>query len=215
MLEKILNYDNPVMSFLTFLGKIILLNFMWILFSIPVVTIGASTTALYKVMFSIIAKNDSFPFKTFVVTFKKEFKNSTKVWLAMVLGICVFSFDFYFGFKSTYSFSKFFLILGIVGVLLFSLITFLVFPYICKYNNNFKGYIGNTFKIVCCCPVRCLFILVLWGGCILLTICIPRIMIVAAIIWPMLGVSLLSYFTTHVMISVFKTITKKSNAMSD
>ena len=39
--------DNPVMNFLTIVCDIVILHFLWLLTSLPVLTIGASTTALY------------------------------------------------------------------------------------------------------------------------------------------------------------------------
>ena len=49
MLQGIFNYDNPVWRFIGKLGDLILLNILWIVCSIPVFTIGASTTAVYYV----------------------------------------------------------------------------------------------------------------------------------------------------------------------
>ena len=49
MLQGFFNYDNPVWRFIGKLGDLILLNILWIVCSIPVFTIGASTTAVYYV----------------------------------------------------------------------------------------------------------------------------------------------------------------------
>ena len=49
MLQGLFNYDNPVWRFIGKLGDLILLNILWIICSIPVFTIGASTTAVYYV----------------------------------------------------------------------------------------------------------------------------------------------------------------------
>ena len=47
MLQSFFNYDNPIWRFMGRLGDMIVLNLLWLVCSIPVVTIGASTTALY------------------------------------------------------------------------------------------------------------------------------------------------------------------------
>ena len=46
MKEKIFNMDSPFFRCMSLIGDMMLLNLMWILCSIPLVTIGASTTAL-------------------------------------------------------------------------------------------------------------------------------------------------------------------------
>ena len=41
MLQGLFNYDNPVWRFIGKLGDLILLNILWIVCSIPIVTAGA------------------------------------------------------------------------------------------------------------------------------------------------------------------------------
>ena len=46
---KFFNYDSPIMQFLTRLTDLFILNFLFLICSIPIITIGASATALYSV----------------------------------------------------------------------------------------------------------------------------------------------------------------------
>lgn len=46
---KFFSVDSPLYRFLSKLLDVIRLNFLWILFSIPLVTIGASTVAALSV----------------------------------------------------------------------------------------------------------------------------------------------------------------------
>ena len=47
MLAGLFNYDNPVWRFIGKFWDVLIVNILWIICSIPVVTIGASTTARY------------------------------------------------------------------------------------------------------------------------------------------------------------------------
>lgn len=47
MLQGLFNYDNPIWRFIGKLADLMILNLLWIICSLPVFTIGASTTALY------------------------------------------------------------------------------------------------------------------------------------------------------------------------
>lgn len=60
MLQGFFNYDNPVWRFIGKLGDLILLNILWIVCSIPVFTIGASTTAVYYVTLKL-ARDEGIP----------------------------------------------------------------------------------------------------------------------------------------------------------
>ena len=49
--------DNPIMRGMGRLADFIILNLLWVVCSIPIITIGASTTALYTVMLKLV-KNE-------------------------------------------------------------------------------------------------------------------------------------------------------------
>lgn len=214
MLEKLFNYDNPVISFLNFIGKLIILNVLWIISSIPIITLGASTTALYKVLFKIIDHKDNFPFKLFFVTLKKEFKNATLLWTGLLIWVSVFAFDTWFGISSGYEFSSFFIVLGVMGVIMGIFIFFIAFPYISLYNNTLRNYIINTCKIICCCPVRVILISLMWILAIGINFTDPNVFIHFGFVWPLCGFATLFYFTAFIVKSIFKSIVKKSKELN-
>ena len=57
-MKGIFGYDSPLMGALTAIGDCICLSVLWIVFSLPVVTIGASTTALYAAAYHAVRKKD-------------------------------------------------------------------------------------------------------------------------------------------------------------
>lgn len=86
-------YDN---LFFTILGKIMevmYVSILWILFSIPIVTIGASSTALYYTVHKVVFNNESYIFRTFTNSFKSNFKESTIKWVISVILMTFLSVD--------------------------------------------------------------------------------------------------------------------------
>ncbi len=72
--------DNPVIRFFIWLGNIWWLNILWLICSLPVVTIGASTTALvYSCM--KLKKDEGYPTSNFFKSFKENFLQATLIWL--------------------------------------------------------------------------------------------------------------------------------------
>ena len=68
------------------------LNLLWFVFSIPVFTVGASSTALFSVTLKIARDENPRLFLDFVKAFRDNFKQATVLWLimlgfGMVLGI--------------------------------------------------------------------------------------------------------------------------------
>ena len=61
------------------------LNILWLVCSLPIVTIGASTTALYYTSFKIAKDEGSYITTMFFRSFKQNFKQATVIWLIMLV----------------------------------------------------------------------------------------------------------------------------------
>ena len=73
--------DNVITRALSKICDMICLNVLWVICSIPIVTIGASTTALYTVMLKMVRNEEGYIFRGFFKAFKENFKQSTIIWL--------------------------------------------------------------------------------------------------------------------------------------
>ncbi|MCD7843485.1 MAG: YesL family protein, partial [Clostridiales bacterium] len=74
MFRGFLSNDSAFGRLMTRLGIIIAANIMFAIFSLPVVTIGASYVALYHVMFKTLRGDGVInPFKQFWIGFKTNF----------------------------------------------------------------------------------------------------------------------------------------------
>ena len=65
--------DNIIIRVLTRVFDFIVLNVLWVLCSVPIITIGASTTALYSMMLKIVANEEGYIIRGFFEDFKKNF----------------------------------------------------------------------------------------------------------------------------------------------
>ena len=79
------NEDNFLHQFFLFLGKLIALNLLWMITSLPVITMGASTTALYYCTLKLHKDKDITSWKAFGKSFRNNFLQSTAIWLLVLL----------------------------------------------------------------------------------------------------------------------------------
>ena len=80
------------------LGKaadLVILNVLWIVCSIPVVTAGAAAAAFYTVALKMIKNEESYVFRSFFQAFKENFKQATAVTLILLAVAAVLGCDFY------------------------------------------------------------------------------------------------------------------------
>lgn len=82
---KFFNLDNPFWQALNTAVDMILVNMVYILCCIPVVTIGAATSALYTVSMKMAAREeDIYALKCFFKAFAANFKQATGIWLILL-----------------------------------------------------------------------------------------------------------------------------------
>ena len=94
MVQGFLDNDSFFGRFMTRLGIIIAANIMFMLLSIPFITIGAGLSALYYVMFRTLRSDGGVnPFKEFWAGLKMNFKQATISWILFVLLIAFLLVD--------------------------------------------------------------------------------------------------------------------------
>lgn len=86
---KFFSYDSKFSQLLLKLCYACYLNLLWIICSLPIFTIGASTTALYYVALKVVRDEEQNIGAQFFRSFKENFKQSTVLWL-ILLGVGLF-----------------------------------------------------------------------------------------------------------------------------
>lgn len=87
IIMKIFSLEGPLMTALGKLADLVFCNILFVLFSLPVVTMGASLTALHSCCMSIVNDTEeSFIPRKFWKAFRKDFRRSTAVWF-VCLGV--------------------------------------------------------------------------------------------------------------------------------
>lgn len=73
-----------------FLGQLIALNLLWMVCSIPVITVGTSTTALYYCVLKLKKDGDCSIWKQYWKSFRQNFIQSTIIWIGiLVIALCL------------------------------------------------------------------------------------------------------------------------------
>ena len=82
-MKNLFSLDNPVMRFLDMMADLIILNLLFIVCSIPVITLGASATALCYVTLKMRDKEEGSVFRNFFKAFRQNFAQATLIWIVL------------------------------------------------------------------------------------------------------------------------------------
>ncbi len=78
-------YDNPFFEMVGKMFDMVFLGVLWFIMCLPIITIGASTTAAYYVTFNQLNGRDGYVFRKFFKSFKQNFKQSTMLFLIIAI----------------------------------------------------------------------------------------------------------------------------------
>lgn len=141
-----LRYESWFGRLMTRVFDLLLLNFIFIVTSLPIITIGPSLTALQTTMLKIVEKNESPPSKTYFNAFKENFKQ------ASFLGTILFSLFVILLLNlnliaKTATMPKLFGSLTYFFLILLLVYFVYLFPLIGKFKNSSFRLIKNVFLI--------------------------------------------------------------------
>lgn len=92
---NLFNPENRLFQILNKIVGVMQLSLLWFLFSLPLITVGAATTALYYTTNKTLFKNRGYIWQEFWNAFKLNFKQSTIAWLVVVFLYILAIVDFY------------------------------------------------------------------------------------------------------------------------
>lgn len=192
--------DSPFMNFLNKVCDIMILNFLVLFCSIPIFTIGASVTAGYYIAYKMVRNEESYITKGFFKAFKENFKQSTIIWLIMmVVGLLLYG-DFKIILNESMEIGNWMKIAVITVTVVVGLGAVFIFPVQARFTNTVKNMIKNGFLMalshlpsafVCLISLVIPFVLLYF---------LPQI--APAIL--LLAVGLLIYFKAMLYLKIFK-----------
>ena len=89
-----MNLNSPFFRLITNIGNLILVSILWIIGCIPIVTIGASTAALYYTCVKVIRHGRGYLFSSFLQAYRSNLKQGIVVTLLGILISFVLYMDF-------------------------------------------------------------------------------------------------------------------------
>ena len=142
---RIFDIDGPIIQFLSKMADLMWLNILTIVCCIPIITVGASLTALNYMALKIVRGEESYITKGFFKSFKENFKQSTVIWLLFLVVIAVLVADYRIVLTTDIQIGN--VMKGlIVLVAAMTLFTFMfVFPVQAKFANTIRMTIWNAF----------------------------------------------------------------------
>lgn len=201
---RLFDMDNKFFRFMGKLADLCILNVLCILCCIPVVTAGASITAMFYVTMKMVRNEEAYIARSFFKSFKENFRQATVINIIMLViaGVLYVDFKVVKSMPGTAStvFQYLFLIFAILYVMLFTYI----YPVLAKFYNSIK----NTFRNAILMSVRHLpytVLMILVSICPVLVFYIQsaRAQSMLLLLLVMVGFALVAYINSFFFVKIF------------
>lgn len=202
-MKKLFRLDAPVFRFLSKVGSLILLSLCWLVCCLPIITVGASTAALFRCCFDLREDKGNM-FRTFFKAFVSDFKLATAVWI--ILAVC---------FLLAYFIPQIAAFLGIqilavlaIGVtcavyLILWLMLVCVFPLTAYFDNTVKKTLRNALFVAVKNRRQSIPSAILAAIPVLLFLALPDVFLISAGVWLLLYPGVIAYFIVRRFAPVF------------
>lgn len=137
---KKLSIEHPFFEFMGNIGDWLILNVLFIITSLPVVTIGMSMTAMYQVALRRVRGESRYVAREYFRACREEWKQSTKLWLFFLATGGILLFDVLYG-KNLWKLLN--VAIGVLVVLWCFVISY-VFPLQARFQNSMKNTLVNA-----------------------------------------------------------------------
>lgn len=184
--------DSKFTQVMTSVGEMMLLNFCWIIASLPLITIGATNTAMYTVMGRRLRGEGSGTIVPFFKAWWSNLKMGTLFWVAQVFVSISLGMILFLPLPG---------VLKVIAAVLLVLVTLLfsiIYPQIARYRNRWFAYLRNAVILLVLKLGWVVLNLLLFLLPVILFLLAPAEFLQFGFIWILFGFSVLFFVSAEI-----------------
>ncbi len=148
-MNNLLNPEGKVMLLFTKIAYCAYLNVLWFLCCLPIVTAGASTTALFYVTLKMAKDEEGNVTRSFFRAFRQNFRKATVIWLILLALGMVLALDGYVFYHMR--FENAFWAVGtavfLVALAAYAIVLMYIFPLLARFENTVRAMFFNSLML--------------------------------------------------------------------
>ena len=197
-MKNMFSYDSPAISALNKAADLILVNLLFLVTCLPVITIGAAQSALFAVAFRWAEREDT-GVKKYWAAFRSNVRGSLLPWSIMLAAGAALAFNFFITLRNDMPFRGVFLAVCILLALSYFLVFSQLFPFFARFNCTVRQLFGNALLTALAHPLRTVVIIALDVFPWVMLLCFTETFMTLTPLWLVAYASLRGYLTALLM----------------
>ncbi len=209
-MSKIDKLQNPVFVFMEKVFNMMLANLLFLVCSIPVITLGASLAGMIQVVQDQIYSDDQPVIKRFFAAFKDNFKQATLAWVMLVVFLAGMTCNalLVLTYLRGWIAQICYILIGVLTAFVICIMSYL-FPMIVRYSNSMRDHLNNSLILSVVKLPRTLLMAVLNTVFFWIPFFSFRLFIATLVFWLVIGFAFIAYSDTRILVPVFKQMEEK------
>ena len=202
------------MRFLTKLADLMILNLLFLVTSIPVITIGAAWTSLYYVALKMVKDEESSIIRSYFHSFRQNFRQATVLWLGVLVLAVFLGLDFLILMRID---SVVAAVMN-AGIVVIAAAMVMVLQYLFPLLARFENSLIQTLKNACLLAVghlpRTLLLVGCLVGALLITFYNGYTLSIGILVWMLLGFAIMAFSNSSILAKIFDTLVPRKSEQS-
>lgn len=205
-MRSLFNMDGPLFEFLNKMADLIILNLLFIICCIPIITIGDSFTAMAYVLLKKKEGSEGYIWKQFFHSFKENFRQSTIIWVFMMIGAFILYVDFRMLNQFQNPFKTVMLVVIMLGVFFWLVLAIYAFPLQSRFENPIKQTVQNAILMSLANAPKTILLIAITLAAGAITLWNTYTIVWGVLFWIMIGFALIQEINCRFLHKMFKVL---------
>ncbi len=197
--------ENPVFQFLEKVFNLMLANFLFLICSIPVVTLGAALAGMLQVAQDQIFNEEQPPVRRFFQAFRENFKQATAAWLMLLVFLVGMGCNtmLIIAYAQGWVGQILKILVGVLVAVVLCVMSYL-FPLITRYRNTMRDHLNNSLILAVVKLPRTIVMVLLNTLVFWIPFFSMPMFLSTMVFWLIIGFAFIAYSDTRILAPVFR-----------
>lgn len=209
-MHRILAPENPVFQFLEKMFNLMVANLLFIICSIPIVTLGASLAGMLQVVQDQIFNDEQPVIRRFFSAFRENFVQATTAWMMLLIFLVGMGCNamLIITYLDGWAAQILKIVLCILVALVICIMSYL-FPLITRYRNTMREQLNNSLILAVVKLPRTILMAVLNTLFFWIPFFSMQMFLGTMVFWLVIGFAFIAYTDTRILSPVFRQMEKE------
>lgn len=195
--------DNGFMRALSRIADLMILNIIFLICCIPIVTIGPATTAMYYVTMKMSTNEEGYIVRGFFKSFKQNFKQALVIWIGLLVTGIVLWMDLAILRNATGTIYTAMRVAIMVTLIFYIMLLLYVFPTLARFYNSIRTTLKNSVIMAIADFPRTLVMVAIIIAAFFVTLYNGYTFWYGLLFWLMLGFATVAYANSYFFKQIF------------